>query len=139
VEARPEVQLADVQRAHHALHFGESGGQVLRRVAERPRVTAPAGCVAVEPTRSVGGHDVLSVDESAHVWSGSQRFYPRPTGVQPTYSDGKVANRNGRDFGWEIAHEAVSRFPPISLYTTVAHTEGYTYAAEVWALCLVQG
>jgi hypothetical protein len=30
------------------------------------------------------------------------------------YSDGKVANRDGRDFGWEIAHAAVSRRPPIS-------------------------
>jgi hypothetical protein len=49
------------------------------------------------------------------------------------------ANRGRRDFGWEIAHEAVSRRPPISLYTIVARTEGYTYAAKVWALTLVQG
>ena len=27
----------------------------------------------------------------------------------------KVANRNVRDFGWKIAHAAVSRRPPISL------------------------
>jgi hypothetical protein len=27
-------------------------------------------------------------------------------------------------FGWEIAHEAVSRRPPISLYTIVPRTEG---------------
>jgi hypothetical protein len=44
----------------------------------------------------------------------------------------QVANRNGRDFGWEIAHEAVSRRPPISLYTMVARTEGYTCDASVW-------
>jgi hypothetical protein len=49
------------------------------------------------------------------------------------YSDGTVANRNGGDFGWEVAHEAVSRRPPISLCTIVARTEGYTYAAKVWA------
>ena len=31
-----------------------------------------------------------------------------------------------------------SRRPPLSLDTMVARTEGYTYAAEVWALSLVQ-
>jgi hypothetical protein len=35
------------------------------------------------------------------------------------------------DFGWEIAHAAASRRPPISLYSIVARTEGYTYAAKV--------
>jgi hypothetical protein len=34
---------------------------------------------------------------------------------------------------------AVSRRPPIYLYTTVARTEGYTHAAKVWDLSLVQG
>jgi hypothetical protein len=38
-------------------------------------------------------------------------------------------------FGWEIAHGAVSRRPPISLDTIAARTEGYTHAAKVWALC----
>jgi hypothetical protein len=52
------------------------------------------------------------------------------------YSDAKVANRSG----WEMAYEAVSRRPPISLYyTIVARTEGYTYAAKVWDLSIVQG
>jgi hypothetical protein len=37
-----------------------------------------------------------------------------------TYSDGKAANRNDWDFGWEIAHAAVSRRPPISLDRMVA-------------------
>jgi hypothetical protein len=39
-------------------------------------------------------------------------------------SGGKVTNRNVRDFGWEIAHAAVSRRPPISLYTIVPLTGG---------------
>ena len=55
------------------------------------------------------------------------------------YSDAKVANRYVRDSGWEIAHEAVSRRPPSSLYTTVASTEGYTYDASFWYLSIVQG
>jgi hypothetical protein len=42
-------------------------------------------------------------------------------------------------FGWEIAHEAVSRRPPISLDTIVARTRMYTYAATVWDLAVVQG
>jgi hypothetical protein len=42
-------------------------------------------------------------------------------------------------FGWEIAHEAVSRRPPISLDTIVARTHMYTYAANVWGLSTVQG
>jgi hypothetical protein len=47
------------------------------------------------------------------------------------YSDEKeVANRDFWDFGWEIAHAAVSRRPPISLDTMVARTEVYTHAAK---------
>jgi hypothetical protein len=52
---------------------------------------------------------------------------------QLPYSDEKVANR----FGWEIAHEDVSRRPPISLYTIVARTHMYTYAAHVWDLSIM--
>jgi hypothetical protein len=42
-------------------------------------------------------------------------------------------------FGWEIAHEAVSRRPPISLDTIVARTHMYTCTAKVWDLSIVQG
>jgi hypothetical protein len=54
----------------------------------------------------------------------------------PMYSDGKVANRN---FRVGDRSRAVSRRPPISLDTIAARTHMYTYAAEVWALSLVQG
>jgi hypothetical protein len=37
-----------------------------------------------------------------------------------------------------IAHEAVSRSPPNSLSMIVARTKGYTYAAKVWEVSLVQ-
>jgi hypothetical protein len=49
--------------------------------------------------------------------------------------------RNGTrgGFGWEVAHEAVSRRPPISLYTMVPRAHIYTYGAEVWALSIVKG
>jgi hypothetical protein len=48
-----------------------------------------------------------------------------------SYSDIKVTNRNVRDFGWEIAHAAVSRRPPILLSKIVARTRMYTHAAKV--------
>jgi hypothetical protein len=46
-------------------------------------------------------------------------------------SEGRVANRDVRDSGWEIAHAAVSRRLPVSLDRVVARTEGYTHAASV--------
>ena len=57
------------------------------------------------------------------------------------YSDAKVANRDftSRDIGWEIAHAAVTRRPPISLYTLVARTGGYAYDVGVWDLSIIQG
>jgi hypothetical protein len=67
---------------------------------------------------------------------------PHPRSVvppPPLYSDAKVANRNGRDFGREIAHGAVTRRLPIPLYTVVPRTGGYTYDVGVWDLSIVQG
>jgi chemotaxis protein histidine kinase CheA len=48
------------------------------------------------------------------------------------YSDAKVANRNVRDFGWEVAHAVVSRRPPISCYAIVARYHVYMCAARFW-------
>jgi hypothetical protein len=39
----------------------------------------------------------------------------------------KVANRDVWDFGWEVAHAAVSRRPPTPLDTVVARTHMYAY------------
>jgi hypothetical protein len=36
-------------------------------------------------------------------------------------------------------HEAVSERPPIPLDTIVARTKSFTYAANVWALSIIQG
>jgi hypothetical protein len=44
---------------------------------------------------------------------------------------GRVAKRAVSDSGWEIAHAAVSRRPPISFSRVVAHPEGYTHDANV--------
>jgi hypothetical protein len=51
----------------------------------------------------------------------------------------QVANRNGRDLGWEMAHAAVTQRPPISLYTIAPRTGGFAYAVGVWDLSIIQG
>jgi hypothetical protein len=48
------------------------------------------------------------------------------------------AIRNGISVG-EISAHAVSPRPPNPSDSSVACTEGYTYAARVWALCVAQG
>jgi hypothetical protein len=58
--------------------------------------------------------------------------------MRPPPRDAKVANRNVRDFGWEIAHGAVTRRPPISLDTMVPRTKGYTHDGGVWDLSIVR-
>jgi hypothetical protein len=55
-------------------------------------------------------------------WPLTQRPQPAPNAFTTVvraqqrrpalYSDARVASRNGRGFGWEIAHAAVSRRPP---------------------------
>ena len=47
--------------------------------------------------------------------------------------------KSGVGLGWESAHVAVSPRPLISLDTGLARTEGYPYAASVWAVSIVQG
>ena len=59
--------------------------------------------------------------------------------AEKVHGDGQVANRDGRGFGWEIAHAAVTRRPPISLYTMVPRTGCYTYDVGVWDWSIVQG
>jgi hypothetical protein len=42
------------------------------------------------------------------------------------------------DSRWELAHGAVTRRPPIPLYTIVARTKGDTYDVGVWELSIIQ-
>jgi hypothetical protein len=79
-------------------------------------------------------------------WPARPRVAPAPAtaraaagGCAERGSDDKVANRDGRGFGWEVAHEAVSRRPPVCLYTMVPRTGGYAYDVGVWDLSIVQG
>jgi hypothetical protein len=47
-------------------------------------------------------------------------------------------NRDFSDFGWEIAHGAVTRRPPVPLYTMLPRTGSYTYHG-VWDVSIIQG
>jgi hypothetical protein len=66
---------------------------------------------------------------------------PPCRGSAPTaqHSHERDANRNVGDYRRAVAHGAVTRRPPISLYTIVARTHMYTCAANVWDLSIVQG
>jgi hypothetical protein len=70
---------------------------------------------------------------------GRHALHASPWRLPPAYSDERVANRNVGDFGWGVAHGAVSRRPPISLYTMVPRTGCYTYDVGVCDLSIVQG
>jgi hypothetical protein len=50
----------------------------------------------------------------------------------------QVANRDGVSGGGSLT-KAVTRRPPVSLYTMVLRTGGYTYGVGVWDLSIVQG
>jgi hypothetical protein len=51
--------------------------------------------------------------------------------VRAPYRRCKSCESERWGFGWELAHAAVSRRPPISLPRIVARTHVYTYAAKV--------
>jgi hypothetical protein len=88
---------------------------------------------------SGGGGSGSGAERTDRQWTqGDVHEVPEVQGSEEVNSDAKVANRNARDFGWEVAHGAVSRRPPISLYTTVARTHMYTYDAKLCDVSIVQ-
>jgi hypothetical protein len=66
---------------------------------ERKRETlSPSG---VGLTAQLVGHLTRPLRKQLHMSKG-------PGPGEPSYSDAKVANRNVSEFGWEMAHEAVT-------------------------------
>ena len=55
------------------------------------------------------------------------------------YSDAKVANRDIRVSGGRSLTGAVTRRPPVSIFTVVPRTVGYMYDVGVWDSSIVQG
>jgi hypothetical protein len=108
----------------------------------------------VEEVREISEEELDSFDQMWALWDGDHsgeldkaelrvvrtrfpltRYKPHAnvvcSEVPLVYCDDNVANRNVWDFAWEIAHAAVSRRPPIPLYTMVARAHMYTYDAGV--------
>ena len=76
---------------------------------------------------SVSWGDVCGVSRGPAAL-GVQHAHSHPTRqVRSPSAMKRVANR----CVWEIAHAAVSRRPLVSLYTSVARTEGCTYARSI--------
>jgi hypothetical protein len=109
-----------------------------------PRQGAWADPQRLSPTRQFtpcgldGGLDVFDDENAAppSVPGGDDTEYwwsaaGQQVGVHRCKSH---ANRDVGDFGWEVAHAAVSRRPPIPLDGIVARTRMYTHDAKVWAL-----
>jgi hypothetical protein len=71
---------------------------------------------------------------STHV---HRAFHGRP---YTAHVNVRVANRTNRDSnGWEMSSRRRSRHPLNRSHTSVARTEGCTYATNAWALSVVQG
>jgi hypothetical protein len=83
---------------------------------------------------------LLPLQFHRRVCSAVASLYLSLLGGWPAYSDGKVANRNDRDFfGVGVAHGGFTRRPPISLHTMVHRTGGFAYDVGVWELSIIQG
>jgi hypothetical protein len=127
---RPYLQRAHeaLERRRGAVQHGE-GGRARRRLEHLRHAARPGGA---QLRGEVRGHHVRR-GEAAQV---RPRVAQRQVHVHQrlAYSDAKVANRDLWDFGWEIAHAAVTRRPPISRYTMVPRTGGYACDVGVWDL-----
>jgi hypothetical protein len=111
------------------------------QLGARPRrpAGAPAGPPHVGTSGRVGRAPVRAGQRAGGQPRGVRRARRRGVRARDLpHSDATVANRNGRDFGWGVAHGAVSRRPPISLYTMLPYTAGYAYDVGVWDLSIVQ-
>jgi hypothetical protein len=129
------------------LHYHHPLGKQKQNPQLKPLLNCIAGAVrgqrgaAVPGAVAAGSPGGASHTAHRRAGPGARRPLVRPhtKTTKPPSGDGhhKVANRNVWVSGG--AHEAISRRPPIYLVTTVARTEGYTYAAKVWDLSIVQG
>jgi hypothetical protein len=100
-----------VYRFNSVQHSRPHGG--CERALSASRCTARAGAAALPPASSASTQLATLLG----------------------YAVQKLRSKRFRDFGWGVAHGAVTRHPPISLDTMVPRTAGYAY--EVWGLGFV--
>ena len=86
------------------------------------------------------GRDAHAEDEDDDDTASLESFVSNTSAgtITPATDFFYESQRQGFRVG-DRSHEAVSRRPPISLYTIIARAHMYTYAAKVWDLFVVQG
>jgi hypothetical protein len=122
------------------MRFTSSAAEVL--VADSTSTPEPkrAPCAPLRHTRSLMVPLKVSRQAAASPSSAVGARKGTPSVSCAPHSDEKVANRDLTGFRvGDRSHGAVSRRPPISLYTMVVRTGSYTYDASVWDVSIVQG
>jgi hypothetical protein len=127
-------ELEAMQRLLHR----QAASQLSQQRELRSRIESGVHALAATSV-AVGGGRAKTRAVLLGLWVRQQQSLEAGQAEWVRYSDAKVANRGVRDFGWGIAHGAVSRRPPIRLYTMVPRTGGYAYDVGVWDLSIVQG
>jgi hypothetical protein len=121
---------------------GELQSREAQREREAQQQQAAAAAAAAALERRVA--ELKAAKEAAehlrdHHCMDSQSKSALLEELQVGQRSAKVANRDFKDFGWRSLNGAVSRRPPISLYTLVPRTGGYAYDVGVWDSSIVQG
>jgi hypothetical protein len=131
-------QVGDVrhstQQQHGALHVRPPRDEQARVAVQARQPLHLAAGEAIQ-RQVVREHGLLALGARVQLEARGGTVRDRERGC----SDEKVANRNAKDFGREIAHGAGTRRPPISLYTMIPRTGGYAHDVGVWELSIVQG
>ena len=122
-EGRIDAATGNLECPYHGWQFDQAGACTAMPEGGNPR-TARA-CATVYPAAMKQGAP------------RRQCMYPcvsRGSGATDLQRPNKLRIGTGWDFRW-----GMSSRPPIPLYRTVAHTQGYMYDAKVWDSSIVQG
>jgi hypothetical protein len=102
-------------------------GESVELVGEHGRWRGPR--TSNSPLRNQASFLVVALRAQA---GGGAAVRRRPNTAQGKW---RIVALVGRVSGGQVAHAAVSRRPPISLYTMVPRTGGFAYDVGVWDLC----
>jgi hypothetical protein len=112
-------------------------GERPRERAESPTLRFATLFIAGSPSQRRMARSGPDAEHRQH--GQAARGRPRPNQGIALQRRTKLRIATSGISGGRSPHEAVSRRPPISLYTIVARTHMYTYDAQVWDLSAAQG